>query len=103
MILIVAQCKFGKFRKVLGWLAGWQPIVYSKTAARLLKAAWCLLRKSSNAMRSTGVAVRPAARRLHGTPSHSSISSVVTLLPLLFLLLFRPFGRNNMSLNSELL
>ena len=24
--------------------AGWQPIVYSKTAARLFKAAWCLLR-----------------------------------------------------------
>ena len=25
-------------------LVGWQPIVYSKTAARLFKAAWCLLR-----------------------------------------------------------
>ena len=31
---------------------GWQPIVYSKATARLLKAAWCLLRKSSNSMRS---------------------------------------------------
>ena len=22
---------------------GWQPVVYQKTAARLLKAAWCIL------------------------------------------------------------
>ena len=30
--------------EMAGWLAGWQPIVYSKTVARLFKAAWCLLR-----------------------------------------------------------
>ena len=54
------------------WLAGWQPIVYSKTAARLLKAAWsrCLLRIATPCAvhvlrRLTKVAGRPAARRLH--------------------------------------
>ena len=56
--------------------AGWQPIVYSKTAARLLKATWCLLRIATPCAvlkRLTEVAGRPAARRLHGTnlpPSH---------------------------------
>ena len=96
-------------RKVEGRLAGWQPIVYSKTAARLLKAAWCLLRIATPCAvlrRLTEVAVRPAARCLHGTnlpPSHSSISSVVTLAPLSFFLLFWPFGRNTISLKSELL
>ena len=48
-------------------LHGWQPIVYSKTAARLLKAAWCLLRIATPyavLRRLTEVAVRPAARRL---------------------------------------
>ena len=47
-----------------GWLAGWQPIVYSKTAARLLKAAWCLLRIATPyavLRRLTEVAGRPAA------------------------------------------
>ena len=47
-----------------GWLAGWQPVVYSKTAARLLKAAWCLLRIATPyavLRRLTEVAVRPAA------------------------------------------
>ena len=89
--------------------ANWQLIVYSKTAARLLKAAWCLLRIATPyavLRRLTKVAVRPAARHLHGTnlpPSHSSISSVGTLLPLSFLLLFRSFGRNTISLKSELL
>ena len=45
-------------------LAGWQPIVYSKTAARLLKAAWCLLRIATPCAvlrRLTEMAVRPAA------------------------------------------
>ena len=96
-----------------GWLAGWQPIVYSKTAARLLKAAWCLLRIATPCAvlrvllrRLTEVAGRPAARCLHGSnlpPSHSSMSSVVTLLPFAFFLLFWPFGRNTISLKSELL
>ena len=43
---------------------GWQPIVYSKTAARLLKAAWCLLRIATPypvLRRLTEVAVGPAA------------------------------------------
>ena len=26
---------------VFPWLAGWQPVVYFKTEARLAKAAWC--------------------------------------------------------------
>ena len=46
------------------WLAGWQPVVYSKTAARLLKAVWCLLRIATPyavLRRLTEVAVRPAA------------------------------------------
>ena len=92
-----------------GWLAGWQPVVYSKTAARLLKAAWCLLRIATPyavLRRLTVVAVRPAARHLHGPnlpPSHSSISSARTRLPFSFLLLFRPFGLNTISLKSELL
>ena len=45
-------------------LAGWQPIIYSKTAARLLKAAWCLLRIATPCAvlrRLTEVARRPAA------------------------------------------
>ena len=87
-----------------GWLAGWQPIVYSKTAARLLKAAWCLLRIATPCAvlrRLTEVAGRPAARCLHGSnlpPSHSSMSSVVTLLPFAFFLRFWPFGLNTISL-----
>ena len=43
--------------------AGWQPIVYSKTAARLFKAAWCLLRIATPypvLRRLTEVAVGPA-------------------------------------------
>ena len=50
--------------RLAGWLAGWQPIVYSKTAARLLKAAWCLLRIATSytvLRRLTEVALRPAA------------------------------------------
>ena len=42
----------------------WQPVVYSKKAARLLNAAWCLLlvvTPYAVLKRLTGVAVRPAA------------------------------------------
>ena len=79
---------------VAGCLAGWQPIVYSKTAAWLLKAAWCLLQIATPCAvlrRLTEAAGRPAARCLHRTNLphlHSSMSSVGTLLPLTFLLLF---------------
>ena len=47
-------------------LAGWQPIVYPKTAARLLKATWSLLRIATPcavSRRLTEVAGRPAAWR----------------------------------------
>ena len=43
----------------LGWLAGWQTNAYSKTAAQLLKAAWCLLQVATPCAvlrRLTGVA-----------------------------------------------
>ena len=92
-----------------GWLAGWQPIVYSKTAARLLKAAWCLLRIATPCAvlrRLTEVAVRPAAGCLHGSnlpPSHSSMSSVRALLLCSFLLLNRPIGLNIILSKSGLL
>ena len=33
-----------------GWLAGWQPNVYFKTAARLVKAAWCLQSTNNSTM-----------------------------------------------------
>ena len=59
--------------------AGWQPIVYSNTAARLLKAAWCLLRIATPCAvlrRLTVVAGRPAAH-----PSSPTRSLALLLLP----------------------
>ena len=74
--------------------AGWQPVVYFKTAAQLTKAAWCLV-PNAVLRRLTVVTGHSTAGHLQGSnlppPSMKSISAMSSLLLFLFLFSFCPW------------